>query len=124
MGPTAKPAPKVQLIAFLSARHVTLSYFTLRRLLCLGTGNVLVYVRASLQGHTIFDGDARCIDVTHNGGRFLQLSALEAVQVSFQSALHLDATSLQDGADTSLRPDSKATVEPLSSTLPSSSPSK
>src|SRR5580700_911573 len=96
---------------FLGARHVTLSYFTLRRLLCLGTRIVLVDVHASRQGRTIFDGDARCIDVTHNGGRFLQLSVIEAVQVSFYSALHHDVTSLQVGADTSLRPDSKATVE-------------
>ena len=87
---------------------MTLSYFTLQRLLCLGTGNVLVDVHASLQGRTIFDGDARCTDVTHNGGRFLQLSVLEAIQVSFYSAVHHDAMSLQEvGADTSLRPDSR-----------------
>ena len=65
----------------------------------------------SLQERTIFDGDAGCIDVAHNGGRFLQLSALETVQVSVHSALDHYATGLQVGADTSLRPDSKGTVE-------------
>jgi hypothetical protein len=52
-----------------------------------------------------------CIDVTDNGGRFLQLSALEAVQVSVHSTLDNYATGLQVGADTPLRPDSKGTVE-------------
>jgi len=67
--------------------------------------------RVSLQERAIFDSDARCIDVAHNRGRFLQLSALEAVQVSVHSALDHYATGLQVGADTSLRPDSKGTVE-------------
>jgi hypothetical protein len=55
----------------------------------------------------------RCgdIDIVHKNGRFLQLNAPNAVQVSVDSTLDHYVAGLQVGADTSVRPDGKAAVE-------------
>ena len=65
----------------------------------------------SSEGCTIFDGDAGCIDIAHKNGRFLQLNALDTVQVSVHSPLDHRVAGLQFGADTSVRPDSKTAIE-------------
>jgi hypothetical protein len=70
-----------------------------------------VDLHVTLQARAIFDGDPACIDVAHNGSRFLQLSALEAVQGFRPLGLGPRCPGMQVGADTSVRPDSKATVE-------------
>src|SRR6266852_5419801 len=79
--------------------------------LCLGTGNVLLDLYASFQGCTIFDDNAGCIDVAHHNSRFLQLNALDAVQVSVHSTINYDAACLHVGADAPVRPDSKVAFE-------------
>src|SRR5216684_4951117 len=82
-----------------------------RPLSLFGDGNVLLDQHASFQGRTIFDDNAGWIDVAHHNRRFLQLNALDAVQVSVHSTMNHDAACLHVGADAPVRPDSKVACD-------------